>query len=574
MAPADSATCARLDSEPGFALHGRARGNGDSLLVVIDSLERRLRSAPADTPALLLALGRAKSAFQPWKDSAQIRFARARPTEFGYAEPHADWQYNGSDFQSLIQRFPKSPFADSAAYELTILPISGECEDDVSCNVSYEWKPLSTFLRAYPNSPLADTAIARVLAAFREFPPGIDLRSARGQYTPRDTREQTAELDSLARLLPATHASRLFMRAGELWQQLDDYGRAKAAYQAALIGANAEARECLEGRLAALPERPFSLDEAHVVHGRRVDLRWEAPAGARQFVVYRSGVRGDLGSVLARLPANTLSWVDTTVQPSSNYWYHVVAETAAGSAQSNPSAASTPGFHMWGGRIAVSTTDRHLYVFGGLGNGFPQVARISPDGASIERSDGMLADGNHVFDADVGNLWFADLNGTGVLHFRRTGRQLPADLVAAVRERQDYMRSYVGKIGPGVHGTREVPMFDGARPIVSVDEPVRLCRAGQCAFDYSPGSEQTITLDHERRILWFVQPIRRDTASLMRVDLNRRHPLPEAVATNVNGFRAALAPDLSGGVWLAGYDSVSRIDADGRVRFAVSLNPR
>jgi hypothetical protein len=415
--------------------------NLDSLRPVLDTLERRLaRSSAADSPALLLQLGRARTAFDPDRGSVHADYATARTSAFWYNEIGANYLYNGADLRALIGRFPGSALVDDAAYAITRLPMGGECEGFVACYVGRQWEPLSEFLRAHPQSAYADSAIERVLAGYAQIDSTLDLRAATDYVEPAELRKLVAQLDSMGRDLPAPRGVRLLERAGQLWEQFADYDQARSAYQAALPNADGATQARIRERMAQLPTQTFTLEPAQVIHPGRVELRWQLPGmSARGFVVHRSNTRMELGNVAARLSATSTTWNDTTTQPGTSYWYRVAAETAGGTLQSNPSAAETPTLELRVQHIAVSPADRRLHVFGRLSNSFPQLLRISPDGKSLERS-GALAIGREstdgrqrLHDQRVDDVWLVDQNGTGVLHFRRSNGELPARLSAAVR---------------------------------------------------------------------------------------------------------------------------------------------
>jgi hypothetical protein len=499
-----ASTCPPADTSPIRVPVRAQRGrNADSVRVVLDSLDRQIASAAeADLPVLLFALGHAKTAFQPSDRSPQASYARARPGEFTHSEPGDVWLYNGADFQELIRRFPTSTLVDGAAYAMTLLERPGECEGDVGCYIGSEWLPLSAFLRTHPNSPRADSAVARVLGAFRRLDLVADLRAATTEsepenYDPEAVRKLVASLDTVGRLLPAPWRTRLLERAGQLWDQFADYDRAKVAYRAALANASAEARACIEARLTKLPVRSFALEPTRVIHPRRVELRWQPSfAGTSAFVIYRSNARAERGVAMGRVPATALTWTDTTTGPGATYWYRVRAEAPGEAAQSNPASARTPTQRLTPHGIAVSTTDRRLYVFGTLSNGFPQVIRISMDGASVERSDGMIieqvgAAGAHAFDAYSDEVWLADANGHGVLHFPKPGADVPADVFSVLRKGSRTLREYLFALHQGGEPLRAYLTRSSGAMLVSVDEP-----AGAAWIEQGGGGARTaISMD-------------------------------------------------------------------------------
>ncbi len=243
----------------------------DSLRPVLDTLERRLaRASAVDSAALLYQLGRARSAFGPDRSSPHAGYATARSTAYWYHEIGANWIYNGVDLNELIRRFPGNALVDDAAYAITRLPMGGECEGFVACYVGRQWGPLSEFLRAHPQSALADSAIDRVLAGYAQIDSTVDLRVATDFIEPEELRKLVAQLDSMGRYLPPPRSTRLLERAGQLWAQFADYERAKAAYEVALVNADGAAQTRIRTRMAELPTQSFTLELVRVIHPGRV----------------------------------------------------------------------------------------------------------------------------------------------------------------------------------------------------------------------------------------------------------------------------------------------------------------
>jgi len=94
------------------------------------------------------------------------------------------------------------------------------------------------------------------------------------------------------------------------------------------------------------------------------------------------------------------------------------------------------------------------------------------------------------------------------------------------------------------------------------------------------------TADHEHHTLWFtrIEPVGAVCGALrvecrtelVQLDMRTAMPEPRVVAT-IKPFTsgaAALAPDLSGGVWLVVDKNVRRIDANGQTLFTVTLKDR
>jgi len=462
----------------------------DSLLAVMDSLENLMEHATeAGLPELLLQLGRAKSAFRPYGGGPHDDYARARPEEYLWDEPSGSWGYNGLALHELLRRFPDSHLAVEAAYAITLLPLRGECEGFVSGCISWEWGPLTHFLRTHPEAPLADSAVSRTLAIFDIVEAAAELRTPTEHLDPEALGELVARLDSIGRTLPPARGARLLERAGELWEQFVDYERAELAYRAALPGADDVTRARLEARLASLPERWFTLEPALVLHPGQVELSWRS-AGEEtvRYLVHRSQDPDESQAVVAELAPEVLSWADTRTLPGTTYRYRVVAETSDGVVSSNPVYARTPLLRTRIQGIAISTTDRRLHAFGVLENGFPQVLRIEPDGSSFSRLDGMFLGVGYdqpdpVFHDHVDEIWLPDRNGHGVLRFDGTLGDPPADLLATIRMGHQHLQEYSQR--PNRWAKRVVVNVDEANRAAWIHSGEGFASAVDCRADLS-----------------------------------------------------------------------------------------
>lgn len=120
----------------------------------------------ADSAGILFEIGRTELAREGY-DSATVAYMKTRPDQFFYNSNHDFYAYNGYHFRELLRRFPESELADDAAYALTHLKSEGnECEGWVPCYIQTQWDPIGEFVRAYPASPLADSALTRGLELF------------------------------------------------------------------------------------------------------------------------------------------------------------------------------------------------------------------------------------------------------------------------------------------------------------------------------------------------------------------------------------------------------------------------
>ena len=193
----------------------------------LDALERRLKNAPETSlPAVLFALGRLKARFV-----VDSTYGAAHPDEFFYQELASSWMYNGWHFTELQRRFPQSAFADDAAYELTLIPMGGECEGYVPCRVSSLFLKLEPFLRAHPTSPLAPAAVQRTLLAFSAITPTMNLVRGSADIDVPESRKLVDALESLARALDPALGFPLLTRVAELREQMGDLAAARSTYR-------------------------------------------------------------------------------------------------------------------------------------------------------------------------------------------------------------------------------------------------------------------------------------------------------------------------------------------------------
>jgi hypothetical protein len=234
--------------------------NQDSLPRRIATLDRRIAAASqSQLPELLLARGRAQTWYTP-RAPRPLRANPVPPPGYVYDESGAVFYYTGQDFRELLQRFPNSPLADPATYALTFVEPRGECEGDIVCSINWFWEPVSSFLRAHPQSQFADSATDRAIAAFHLIRPDFDLRSRHSMkgsdgwdWTPDQFPSLIDSLDLVGMRQTGVRKARLLTRAGELWAQIARNDRARSAYSAALSAAGAAQRACIQSRLRALP---------------------------------------------------------------------------------------------------------------------------------------------------------------------------------------------------------------------------------------------------------------------------------------------------------------------------------
>lgn len=217
----------------------------------IASFERRLRTAPETShPALLMAIGRLKTRLD-----VEPKYAAAWKKEFFYQELAGRWLYTGWHFKEVLRRFPTHKFADDAAYQLTLLPEGGECEGYVPCQVASLWMRLEPFLRKYPKSPYADSAVQRTLLAFSAVKPGMNLSRASGDIDPPEIRKHVNSLEQTANTLAPEHRLTLLARVAELREQLGDFSTARNTARMIVDMRVGALSECMAGHLKRLEWR-------------------------------------------------------------------------------------------------------------------------------------------------------------------------------------------------------------------------------------------------------------------------------------------------------------------------------
>ena len=219
-----------------------------SSYVDIASFERRLRTAPETShPTILMQLGRLKSRLD-----VDPKYAAAWRKEFFYQELAGRWLYTGWHFKELLRRFPNHKLADDAAYQLTLLPEGGECEGYVPCQVASLWLRLDPFLRKYPSSPYADSAVQRTLLAFSAIKPNMNLTESSGDIDPPEIRKLVKSLEQTANTLPTHQRLVLLARVAELREQLGDLPAARTTARMIVDMRVGPLSECMNAHLRRL----------------------------------------------------------------------------------------------------------------------------------------------------------------------------------------------------------------------------------------------------------------------------------------------------------------------------------
>jgi hypothetical protein len=196
--------------------------DADSIRAKMDSVESLLaKASDADKPRLLFALGRLKRLFMSMQGTAHGRYAAAREDEYWYNELGDNYIYTGKHLKQLIDSYPRHDLADDAAYELTLLPLGGECEGFVTCAIGAEWIHVKDFLPQYPTSAYARRALDRAIAAYAEHLKDVkDLATKKEYYDPSELRSLLVQFDSVATRLPPPLKTRADSLSAALWSRL------------------------------------------------------------------------------------------------------------------------------------------------------------------------------------------------------------------------------------------------------------------------------------------------------------------------------------------------------------------
>jgi len=139
-------------------------------------------------------------------------YAESHPGAYFHDEPGDAFLYNGLHFKEVTRRFPASPEAVEAAYEITNLSQGGECEGQLTCYIEAEFEPVRRFLNQYPDSPHTAEAVQRANDAFRKTLWGErwktdwtevrDPNQSTDFYDPAELKRLVGEYEDLAEKLP------------------------------------------------------------------------------------------------------------------------------------------------------------------------------------------------------------------------------------------------------------------------------------------------------------------------------------------------------------------------------------
>ncbi|HJZ64830.1 MAG TPA: hypothetical protein VKD70_10955 [Candidatus Acidoferrum sp.] len=248
-------TPVNYESDP---IYQQAQGLSHSdIQKAMESLEGTIAKAPDSTsnaPYYLL-LGRLKKEFEscqldpasspllePAKQCANfVDYAKSYPNEYFYNEVGGDYLYGGFQFQELEKRFPASPLAVEAAYEMTLLSQGGECEGFLDCYVENGFGRVREFLIRYPETSHTAEAIKRADDAFRktlwgdvwktEWTEIKDPNKASDYYDPQNLKKLVQEYEELAEKLPVKSRASCWETVAHYRGKFGEKDRARTLYE-------------------------------------------------------------------------------------------------------------------------------------------------------------------------------------------------------------------------------------------------------------------------------------------------------------------------------------------------------
>ena len=186
----------------------------DSALARIDSLERALAAAPvADSARLLLRLAMLKRELQDviYRGETEEEMRRLeqllaqRTPDFFFNEIAGTYLYTGIELDTLLARFPRHGLADDAAWQQTKLILGGECEGYIGCYLWSATRAHIALLERFPASPYADSALAVITASYDDLlSQAPDPRVSSEYYDRAEVLELFAAYAAVAETLPGS----------------------------------------------------------------------------------------------------------------------------------------------------------------------------------------------------------------------------------------------------------------------------------------------------------------------------------------------------------------------------------
>jgi hypothetical protein len=254
-APNTSTTADSLDCDA-LCKQAKALSNNDirKSMELLEAAIARVPDDPRSAP-YYLQLGRLKKEYENYQGynagtpelsekqkKEFVEYAKARPTEYFFDEIGADYLYLGTQFKELEKKFPTSPLAADAGYEITNLSQGGECEGFILCYVEGAFAPVRAFLQRYPDTPHTAEAVQRADDAFRKNLWGEHWKTDLGgisdptkpssdYYDPNELKKLVAQYEELAEKLPPRFRPRVWETVAYYRGRFGEKDRAKSLYQ-------------------------------------------------------------------------------------------------------------------------------------------------------------------------------------------------------------------------------------------------------------------------------------------------------------------------------------------------------
>jgi len=231
-----------------------SRSDIHKAMELLEAAVAKAPDSPSHAPFYLL-LGRLKKEFEscqldpassPLSEPAKqcsnfVDYAKSHSDEYFYNEVGGDYLYNGFQFQELQKRFPASPLAVDAAYEMTLLSQGGECEGFLDCYIEKGFSRVCEFLLRYPDTTHSAEAIKRADDAFRktlwgdqwktEWTEVKDPNKPSDYYDPQNLKRLVQEYEELAEKLPVKNRASCWETVAYYHEKFGEKDRARVLYQ-------------------------------------------------------------------------------------------------------------------------------------------------------------------------------------------------------------------------------------------------------------------------------------------------------------------------------------------------------
>jgi len=223
----------------------------------MELLESAIAKAPENSHSApyYLQLGRLKKEYENYQGyhagtlelsekqkTEFVEYAKVRPTEYLYNEIGANYLYLGTQFKELEKKFPTSPLAADADYEIANLSQGGECEGFILCYVEGAFAPVRAFLQRYPDTPHTAEAVQRADDSFRKNLWGEHWKTDLGDisdpnkptgdyYDPNELKKLVAQYEDLAEKLPPRFRPGIWETVAYYRLRFGEKEKARALYE-------------------------------------------------------------------------------------------------------------------------------------------------------------------------------------------------------------------------------------------------------------------------------------------------------------------------------------------------------